>query len=130
VIVPLRETEAFWVAFTLRAGMAVRGHTADGRNLQGSVLAKFDDGSRIEIVDTVLDRDGVAAPLRGAGVGRGYQRRNPVAPQLLFDISLNGEEISRLGVVLATPRLYTRVSGRLAPGPSMPQDAYRGWRLP
>jgi hypothetical protein len=130
VVIPVRQAEAVWVAFTLRADVGMRGRTADGRDLGGSLLAEFDDRSRIEIADTVLGRDGAAAPLCGASLGLASVEQNLVDPQLLFDISVDGEEISRLGVVLATPRLYVRVSGRAAPAPSVPQDAYRGWRLP
>jgi hypothetical protein len=130
VVVPLRETEALWVAFTLRSDMALFGQTPDGRGLNRSVLAELGDCSRIEIADTVSDQDGAASPIRQASVGVARFARDLTSPHLMFRISASGKEISRLGVVLATPRLYARVSGRPPPEPSSPDDAYRGWRLP
>lgn len=130
VVVPLRETEALWVAFTLRSEMALLGETPDGRGLNRSVLAELGDGSRIETADAVSDKDGVASPIRQASVGVARVARELTSPQLRFRVSASGKEISRLGVVLATPRLYARVSGRPPPEPSSPVDAYRGWRLP
>jgi hypothetical protein len=130
VVVPLRETEALWVAFTLRSDRALVGQTRDGRGLDRSVLAELGDGSRIETADAVLDKDGVASPIRQASVGVARFERELTSPHLLFRIAARGSEIFRLGVVLATPRLYAGVSGRPPPEPSSPDDAYRGWRLP
>jgi hypothetical protein len=130
VVVPLREAEALWVAFTLGSGMALFGQTPDGRGLNRSVLAELADGSRIEIADAVSDEDGAASPIRQASVGVARFARDLTSPHLMFRISASGKEIAELRVVLATPRLYARVSGRPAPEPSSPDDAYHGWRLP
>lgn len=132
VIVPLPQTEAVWIAFTLGPNAVVAGRAGNGRTCKKSLLAELEAGRRIELIDGVLDERGLAEPIGEAslGVARSTQELN--RPQLVFQIT-DGRAVtltSSLSISLVTPELYSFVSGEPAPSPFSPDDVYGGWRLP
>jgi len=127
----LPQTEAVWIAFTLGPGVIVSGRAGDGRACNKSLLAELEAGRRIEMVDALLDERGLAEPIRETSLGIARSNQELSRPQLVFRITVaRNVEASSLSISLATPELYSLVSGEPAPRPSSPDDAYGGWRLP
>jgi len=131
VMVSLPQTEAVWIAFTLGPGVVVSARAGDGRACNKSLLAELEANRRIEIVDAVLDEGGLAEPIGEASLGVARSEQELSRPQLVFRITVaRNVEAASLNISLATPELYSLVSGEPAPRPSSPDDAYGGWRLP
>lgn len=131
VIVPLPQTEAVWVAFTLGPEVVVSGRAGDGRACKKSLLAELEAGRRIEMVDAVLDEGGLAEAIGEASLGVARSKQELSRPQLVFQLTDGRNvEASSLTISLATPELYSLVSGEPAPRPFSPDDVYGGWRLP
>jgi hypothetical protein len=130
LLVPLPAGEALWVAWMLKPQLTVSGADASGNAVRITPVSRLPDGwclfgaDALERPDGLHDLDANSFALASTG-------KRPADDHLGFVLhGEGGEKPTSVGVVLATPALYARLSGRPAPARSAPGDAYRGWRLP
>ena len=125
---PLADAESLWIAVTCGRDDVVRGRTIGGDPLSISVVSVLGPCSVLLSVDAVRRR-GRSYPIdhRVVAVARSAGRR--LGASLIVTISAR-HRAETLRIALMTPRLYTRLSGRPAPPPSLPEHAYAGWLLP
>ena len=128
ILVPLADTEALWIALLCSAENAVRAETADRHPIVVSRTAVMPDGDVLLTLDAV-HRDGVDHPLDHRSVPILRSSSGRPGASLTVTIRVSGEE-SRLRVCVATPLVYSELSGRSAPPPTTPDHAYGKWRLP
>jgi hypothetical protein len=128
ILVPLADTEALWIALMCSARAIVRAQTADKHPIVVSRATGLPDGEVLLALDAV-HRDGTDRPIdhRSVPILRSPHSRPDAS--LTATIDLAGRE-SRLRICLATPSVYTELSGRPAPPPTTPEHAYGKWRLP
>jgi hypothetical protein len=130
VLVPLAQGEALWLAWIIQAGITVTGHTVSDQALHFVSVTESRDGWRLIAADAIESTKGLRpidpSALTPAG-SRAALNRN----HLLFRVFDEAERTAgRLGIALGTPALYACISGFPPPGPTSPEDAYGGWRLP
>lgn len=130
VLVPLPAGEALWIAWMLRPGGTVSGSDADGNAVRIAPVTPSGERWSLFAADALehpegrrsLDSDSFALARTEKAVARDHLR---------FEVrGKDPETLHSVGVVLATPALYARLSGQPAPSPSAPSDAYTGYRLP
>jgi hypothetical protein len=128
ILVPLPEGETLWIAWMLRPGAMVSGSDADGYAVQIAAVTQSGDGWSLFAADAVQRAEGRCS-IDSASFVLARTRRAVAQDHLRFEVQ-GPKTPDHVGVVLATPTLYARLSGQPAPSPSAPDEAYTGWRLP
>ena len=130
VLVPLPPGEALWIAWMLKPGLTVAGLDRGGMAVRITPMAQSRERWSLCAADALEHPDGARsldpdslAPVRTQKALRQDHLRFAVR-------GVNGETLNTIGIVVATPALYARLSGQSPPSPSAPSDAYTGWRLP
>jgi hypothetical protein len=130
ILVPLPAGEALWISWTLKPGLRVAGHTRDDIAVEITPMTNsttrwnYWSADALKTPDMASDIDENSfAPIR--------TKRQIEKDHFLFEVfSESGDLLNRIAIVIATPALYARLSGSPAPLPTVPADAYGGWRLP
>lgn len=130
ILVPLPAGEALWISWALKPGVRVAGRTRDDIAVRIAPVTNsltrwsFWSADALEMPGVVSDIDeNSVVPIRTKKQLKNYH--------LMFDVfGESGDKLNRVGIVVATPALYARLSGLPAPLPSVAADAYGGWRLP
>jgi hypothetical protein len=127
-LVPVLAQESLWIAWWIPAGGSVSGTRDDGGSVAIEPASEPFHGEVLVRGDLV---DGTATGGRQEWSGTPAASAADLShDHFRFEAKLDDTIIGRLGVVLATPKLYATLSGRPVPEPSSPDDAYGGWRLP
>ena len=126
VLVPLADEESLWISVTCHPSHVVRAETPDGDPINVSRLALSQDVVLLSL--EFLCRRGQPHPIDCTTVRIARTSHGPPSVSLTVTVAVSGVE-TRLRVCLATPAVYSHLSGRPAPAPSTPSDAYGGWRL-
>jgi hypothetical protein len=130
LLVPLPAGEALWIAWMIKPQVIVSGADASGNAMRIRPVSRSRDGWGLFAADALERPDGLHN-LDGNSFALASTRKLLGDNHLRFVLhGERGEALTSVGVVLATPALYARLSGQPAPSPSAPGDAYRGWRLP
>ena len=130
ILVPLPAGEALWISWTLKPGLRVARHTRDDIAVEITPMTNsttrwnYWSADALKTPDMASDIDENSfAPIR--------TKRQIEKDHFLFEVfSESGDVLNRIAIVIATPALYARLSGSPAPLPTVPADAYGGWRLP
>jgi hypothetical protein len=129
VLVPLPADEALWVAWTVKPGFSVSGFAAANIALRITPVSQSRNHGSLLAADALLGPDGPRA-LDASSLAVARTRRALSRDHLQFDVLSDRKRVvGRMGIVVATPALYARLSGLPPPSPSTPSDAYGGWRL-
>jgi hypothetical protein len=130
ILVPLPAGEALWISWTLKPGLRVAGHTRD--DIAVRVAPVTDSITRWNFWSAdVLETPNVASDIDENAFAPIRTKKQIEKDHLLFEVfGESGDVLNRIAIVIATPALYARLSGSPAPLPSVPSDAYGGWRLP
>ena len=129
VLVPLRAGEALWIA-VLAPPVIVAAGIAGDRPLRVVNLSPANEASGLRMLDAVLcshqwmpiDLTSIACIDDRDAIGDGALKlvlRDPPAATA-----------HQIEIILATPALYSALSGLPAPRATTEQDGFGGWRLP
>jgi hypothetical protein len=130
VLVPLPAGEALWIAWMLRPGGTVSGSDADGNALHIAPVTQSGERWSLFAADALEHAEGRRS-LDSNSFALARTRKAVAQDHLRFEVQgKDAETLHSVGIVLATPALYARLSGQPAPSPSAPSEAYTGWRLP
>ncbi len=130
ILVPLPSGEALWISWTLKPGLRVTGHTRDDIAVRIVPVTYSITRWNLWSAD-VLETPDVASDIDENSLTPVRTKKQTEKDHLLFEVfSESGDVLNQIAVVIATPALYARLSGSPAPLPSVPSDAYGGWRLP
>jgi hypothetical protein len=117
------------VAWTIRISAKVIGHAADGETVRIVPVNAGYKGWILLAADAVEMSCG-PRPIDAALLQLADSRSALERDHLKFTITVKPNHLERVGVVLAKPELYARLSNLPEPVPTTPSDAYGGWRLP
>ena len=130
LLVPLPAGEALWIAWMLKPGLSISGSDRNGLSVRIAPVTQSPERWRLFAADAVEHPGGT----RGLGpdsLAPVSTRKALGRDQLRFAVRCeDGELLNTVGIVVATPALYARLSGQPAPPRSTASDAYTGWRLP
>ena len=113
-LLPLAESEAFWIGAMLEASEPTRVRLA----------AQSREGRQSRLAELVGPQTAViAGTIRADGRFDIFSRHSLAALDIAADDS-------RARVELVEPAVYARVTGQPAPDPLDPAAGYGGWRLP
>ena len=130
ILVPLPAGEALWIAWTLKPGLRIAGHTRDDIAVRIAPITNSLTQWNLWSAD-VLETPDMASDIDENSLAPIRTKRQTAEDHLLFEVfSESGDVLNRIAIVIATPALYVRLSGSPAPLPSVPSEAYGGWRLP
>jgi len=129
VLVPLPVDEALWIAWTVKPGFSVCGLADANMAVRITPVSLSRQHGSLLAADALHGPDGPRA-LDANSLTVARTRRALSRDHLQFKVlSEKKKLVGRIGIVVATPALYARLSGLPPPSPSTPSDAYGGWRL-
>lgn len=127
VLVPLRETESLWVGVMRQADIAVSGQA-------GHDLLRIENISGKHGVLCILDgviRSGESLPLAAATLEIVDDEARLNQDTMTILLAEAGNPLAtHVGIIVAAPRIYAKLSGLPSPPPTSDADQYGGWRLP
>lgn len=128
VLVPLHKAESLWIAVLAEASIAVSGRAGDDP-LRVAEISGRRDARTLYGFDAVI-RAGEELPLDAVTLDIVDDDAELKFDALTVTFQAGDIVAARIGIVVATPRLYASVSGLPPPPPSSAADQYGGWRLP
>jgi len=128
-LVPLPANEALWIAWMVKPGLSISGFAAGNIAVRITPVSLSRQRWSLLSADTLQGPDGPRA-IDANSLTVARTRRALARDHLHFNVLSDREAVvGRIGIVVATPALYARLSALPPPSPSTPTDAYGGWRL-
>jgi hypothetical protein len=129
-LIPVLAGEALWLAWMVKPGVTVSAADANGIPLHIARVTQPPEGWSLFAIDELEHPDGRCS-LDADAFAIARTRTAIAQDHLRLEVRReDGATLQHIGIALATPALYARVSGQPAPSPSTPGEAYTGWRLP